>query len=234
MSIRMRGWILAAGLAAGASWLWQDRPAPGADLTEAASVSEAGHAMPAAAVPQSATVEPEPRLAGSAAAAPDDTPPGLTRAQWATVLQRLQGQPDALAERRRLAAYFGWADAVQRWRAAPDDGALARQVDAGLPARVAQREVSASEARQLKLALLRTLAPDDAARAAALQAFDAALPVPSPPDPRQPAYAQAQAAAVAAWHARPVDQRDPQALASELAALRHVHFADPIRQETTR
>jgi tryptophan 2,3-dioxygenase len=128
--------------------------------------------------------------------------------------------------RLRLAAYFGWADAVQRWRAAPGDAALARPVDAGLPARLARREVSAAEARQLKAALLQTLAPDDATRAAALQAFDASLPQPLAPDPRQQAFAQAQAAAVTAWQAQPSDQRDPQALAQTLAALRQTHFSD--------
>lgn len=235
---RTAGWAIAAALAVGAGWLWQQGQAP--DRPPAAVSGIAHQADATLAVPAAdAALLPTPPRAGAGAfsvgtAADDATPPGLTDAQWAAVLARLAGQPDAAAERQRLAAYFGWAHAVQRWRATPGDTALARQVDTGLPERLAQREVSAAEARQLKLALLQTLSPDDATRAAALQAFDEALPAPATPDPRQQAFAQAQSAVVAAWQAQPTDQRDPQALARDLAALRQSHYSDAPQPQEPR
>lgn len=136
----------------------------------------------------------------------------------------LASHPAPAAERARLVAYFTWSDAVQRWRDARGDAGLARQVAAGLPERLAQREVSAAEARQLQAALLLTLEPDEARRVAALQAFDASLPAPAAPDPRDQAFRKSQAALVAAWQARPAEQRDPAVLARDIEALRRTHF----------
>jgi hypothetical protein len=157
-------------------------------------------------------------------------PPGLTPAQWATIEAELAAHPQPDAERQRLRRYFEWSDAVQRWRGARDDVALARQVDAGLPERLARAEVSAAEARQLKVALLPVLWPDDASRVAALQSFDASLPAPARPSAREQAFQARQAELVAAWQARPAAERDPAALARELDALRRTHF----QKETTR
>lgn len=155
-----------------------------------------------------------------------DPPPGLTHAQWAALQAELGTRPDADAERSRLRAYLTWADAAARWRAAPDDDALARTVYDGLPERLAQREVSAPEARLLAAALLQTLQLDATLRADAQQAFDRALPAPAPPDARQQAFLREQAAVVAAWRASPPDARDPAALQARLDALRLRHFAD--------
>jgi hypothetical protein len=157
--------------------------------------------------------------------AASETPPGLTGAQWAAVEASLRGRPEAAAERQRLWAYFSWQDAVRRWRADPAGPALAAAVRAGLSERLARREVSAAEARQLEATLLGALEPDPARREAALQAFDAARPGAEPPDARTLAFQRAQAAAVAAWSATPAAQRDPAALKSELERLRRQHFA---------
>jgi hypothetical protein len=180
-------------------------------------------APPAAPVAQAVTPAATPGSVGPAPVSP--TPPGVTTAQWAALEAELQTRPDAAAERQRLIGYFGWADAVQRWRAARHDVALAGVVDAGLAQRLAGREVSAAEVRQLKAALLETLEPDAARRTAALQAFDASLPAPAGPDPRQRAFQQQQAALVAAWQTRPAAERDAAALARQLDALRRKHFA---------
>jgi hypothetical protein len=159
-----------------------------------------------------------------AAISASPVPPGLSAEQWARVEARWQGRPDAAAERDRLYAYFSWQDAARRWRADPTDAVLAAEVRTGLPARLAQREVSAVEARQLEATLLAVLEPDPARREAALKAFDAAQPSAAPPDARTRAFLREQAALVAAWRSTPTAQRDAAVLQTELDRLRRVHF----------
>lgn len=179
--------------------------------------SASGDAPGGAATPPAAPVAAAPASLGA-------PPPGLTAQQWAAVEAELASHPTPAAERARLIAYFTWSDAVQRWRDARGDVALAQQLANGLPERMAQREVSAAEARQLQAALLLTLEPDEARRVAALKAFDARLPAPAAPDPRQQAFQRSQAALVSAWQARPAAERDPAALARDIEALRRTHF----------
>jgi hypothetical protein len=212
-------WTLAA--ASAAVLLWAGRwfftapaPEPLATVPGRPAVVS-GAATPAAA----ATATP--------AAAPGTHPPGVTAEQWAALEAELRTRPDGAAERSRLIAYFTWADAVQRWRAAPQDATLAATVDAGLGQRLQQREVSAAEARLLKAALLATLEPDETRRAAALQAYDSSLPTPAGPSAREQAFQRQQAALVAAWQARPAAERDPAALNRQLDTLRRTHFASP-------
>lgn len=211
--------ILAA--ASAAALLWGLRPgtppAPAADAgVNPRTATPAAPAPAAAGTPASA--------AATASIGGEAPPPGLTAAQWAQVQERLAGHPQAAAERDRLRRYFAWSDAVQRWRGARQDLALAQQVDAGLPERLAQAEVSAPEARQLKAALLQTLLPDEASRTAALQAFDATLPRPAGPTPRDLEFQRRQSALVAAWQAQPASQRDPAALQRQIDALRRSHY----------
>jgi hypothetical protein len=203
---------------------WAAGPSGGRRVALEASTPVAGaaSAIGPAALPAPADVA---TLAGAAPARLEAAPPGLSDAQWATVEAGLRGRPDAALERARLIDYFGWQDAARRWRAKPTDPALAAAVQAGLPERLARREVSAAEARQLEATLLATLEPDPTRREAALKAFDAARPEPVPPDARTVAFQRAQAAAVAAWTAVPAAQRDPAALKSELERLRRQHFA---------
>ncbi len=159
-------------------------------------------------------------------------PPGVTAEQWAALEAELRTRPDGAAERHRLIGYFSWADAVQRWRAAPQDATLAAAVDAGLGQRLHNREVSAAEARALKAALLATLEPDATRRAAAQQAYDSSLPTTAGPSAHEKAFQRQQAALVAAWQARPAAERDPAALTRQLDALRRTHFAAPAASST--
>lgn len=214
--------ILAAASAAVLVWgLRTPETAPAAAVPAANRPPAAGTsaAMPAPG--------PAPGFAAAAAIAP---PPGLTAEQWSTIEAELAAHPTPAAERQRLRDYFGWSDAVRRWRGARHDFALARQVDAGLADRLARSEVSVPEARQLKAALLQTLQPDEAGRSAALQAFEAGLPASAGPSAQEHAFQQDQAALVAAWQAQPVAQRDPAALTRQLEALRRSHF----QKESTR
>lgn len=231
--------ILAAAVCAVAlsAW-WALTPTPDADVRMASGRLGPGAPEPTASV----VVLPVPGSPVSVARAEPDTsapvvPPGLTADQWAAVEASLQGRPDAAAERQRLWVYLGWQDAARRWHADPADAGLAAAVLAGLPERLARREVSAAEARQLEATLLATLEPDPARREAALKAFDAARPGPTQPEARDLAFQRAQAAAVAAWSATPAVQRDPAALKNEIDRLRRQHFAQaapPIPLEASR
>lgn len=215
--------LLAA--AAAAALLWGLRPdaapAPAPTAGSAALESTTDRSGPAV---NGAPVVATAMATTATTAGAEAPPPGLTAEQWAQVEARLAGHPQAAAERDRLRRYFAWSDAVQRWRGARQDLALAQQVDAGLPERLAQAEVSAPEARLLKAALLQTLLPDDASRTAALQAFDATLPRPAGPTPRDLEFQRRQSALVAAWQAQPASQRDPAALQRQIDALRRSHF----------
>jgi hypothetical protein len=231
---------LAAALSVVAAALWlarsDERPRVSAAVTPATGSGPA----PAKATARLAGPSDRPAPASTAAPGAADTspvPPGLSAAQWAALETEWRGRPDGAAERERLMAYFSWQHAARRWRADPSDAALAAEVRAGLPDRLARREVSAGEARQLEVALLLTLEPDPARRAAAVQAFDAAQLAPAPPDVHTLAYRREQAAAVASWQAVPAAQRDPATLKTELDRLRRTHFAQhnpPAAPETSR
>lgn len=212
--------ILAA--ASAAALLWSLRETGAAPEVARRGAAPVPTATPAAAAPVAA--------AAVSPAATDGPPPGLSAEQWATVEAELATHPQAAAERTRLRGYFAWSDAVQRWRQARHDVALARQIDAGLPERLANAEVSVAEARMLKLALLQTLVADEAGRVEALQAFDATLPRSAGPSAREREFQQRQTALVAAWQAQPAAQRDPAALQRQLEALRRSQF----QKETTR
>ena len=215
-------WTLAAASAAAVLWAGRwffTAPEP----ASAAPVATA----PARAVDSAGAATAPPPLTAAPSQTSGAHPPGVTAEQWAALEAELRTRPDGSAERSRLIAYFSWADAVQRWRAAPNDAALAAAVDAGLAERLQQREVSAAEARVLKAALLAALEPDETRRAAALQAYDSSLPTPSGPSAREQAFQRQQAALVAAWQARPAAERDAAALTRQLDTLRRTHFAAP-------
>lgn len=231
---------LAAALSVVAAALWlargDERPRASA-ATMAATRPSKAPAAPSDRQPGPPGQATPASTGGPGAADASPVPPGLSAEQWAALQTEWRGRADGAAERERLVAYFGWQDAARRWRADPSDAALAAEVRAGLPARLARREVSAGEARQLEVALLAALEPDPARRVAAVQVFDAAQPAPAAPDTRTLAYRREQAAAVASWQAVPAAQRDPATLKTELDRLRRVHFAQhdpPAAPETSR
>jgi hypothetical protein len=220
MTGSLRLWILAAALAIAAGIGWA--------LWRAPQTVE----LPSATAPESApgigTVLPPPTVAPPILAA--SPPPGVSAEQWRALQQELAGQP---AELRRLDAYFRYADQMQRFRALPrtpsaERLALARALDEGLDERLRQREVSAGEARLVKIAVLEQLLPDETQRLAALARWEqdsaAAMPPASSHLAAEAEHQRRQAALVAAWSARPPAQRDPQALEQALDALRQASF----------
>ncbi len=192
-----------------------------------------GVVVPAAEVPP--VPLPAPELAPPVLAAPaglpqaDAPPPGLTPVQWSALQQELAGRADEL---QRLRAHFTFADQLQRFRATPRTAggerlALAQALDAGLDARLQQREVSVGEARLIKTAVLELLLPDAAQRARALRQWEAAMAAALPADTRHAtdnaAFQRRQAELVAAWQAQPAAARDARALEQQLDALRQAH-----------
>lgn len=175
---------------------------------------------------------PAPPTLAKAAPDPAAPPPGLNAAQWQSLRSELAGRPDEL---QRVVDYLSFSDRLRHFRDDPaaDRKALAAEIDRSIDERLRQRELSAGEARLIKIAVLQELLPDDAQRAAALQAWETAQRAAEKPDlalaAREAAFQRRQAEIVAAWQARPAGQRDPQALERELDALRQSSFSTTSR-----
>lgn len=186
---------------------------------------------PGAAAPSSHASAPTPaRFPSPAVLAERPVPPGVSAEQWAALEAELAGQPREL---ERLAAHYAFADLVRRYRATPAGDArraLAQQIDAGLDARLEAGELSAGEARLIKLAMLRELQPDEATRRIALSQWETALAARPDGAAAQQLRAQdedfqrRQQQLVAAWRARPPAARDPKELERELEALRRAVY----------
>lgn len=258
-SVRGRAalWALGAALAVAVGVALAVRLWPGTVRVEApadAAAGRASDARPQPAPPLRAGAAPGAHGAASGAfatrpaqavplvaGAPDPvspSPPGVSPADWARLAVEFAARPDEL---ERLRAHFEFADAVRRLRdgvpGSAGQQAAAREVDAGLPARLAARELSAGEARLLKLAVLEVLQPEPAARTAALARWEsdaAAARDRAPAAPAQRAAARdaeflrRQQALVAAWQAQPAAARDPRALERDLERLRRSVYAEPL------
>lgn len=175
--------------------------------------------------------DPLPSAQAAKPAAARTVPAGVSPQQWAQLERELGTGPAGQAELERLAGYFGWADDLRRFRAARTAGAdaaelrpLALAVDAGLAQRLHEREISAAEARQIKIAILEATVSAPEERAPALQRWLAAQTTLAQPDPRQAGFEQRQAAIVAAWSAEPAESRDRARLERELDVLRSAAF----------
>jgi hypothetical protein len=170
-------------------------------------------------------------------------PPGVSAEEWDVLKNELSGRPQEL---RRLAGYYAFADALERYRSghgnqsAAARQALARTLDASLDERLRQRELNIGEARMIKAAVLQELLADDAQRAAAMTRWQAEQLAANPAETAhlrpERDFLQRQAAIVSAWQARPAAQRDPQALERELDALRRSAWPSPTgtQKETSR
>lgn len=187
----------------------------------------------------------EPAVAGparvDAPAAGGPVPPGVTATQWQQLVAEHAGRPDGAVELQRLSEYFHFSAALQQFRqlrkaasSGPELAALAQVLDQGLDARLQRQEVNGAEARAIKAAVLEVQLPDEAARQAALRQWQAAAAplassVPRVADTRarDAEFLRLQAAAVAAWSARPAAERDPQALEREIAALKQATYSSP-------
>jgi hypothetical protein len=248
---RRGAWLAAAALlVAGLGLLWWPR-APEA-VPDAAAVRDSAALAPTALTPPPAAptagATPGGVAAGSVAPAdsPPSTPPGVSPAQWAQLRAELSARPDGAAELQRLADYFGYADALERFRRLRGERAdaaslrpLAQQLDQGLPDRLQRHELSVHDALRIKAAVLEVLVPDASRRQHELalwrqqqqqqQQQASALASGTEDAARNAEFQRRQAALVAAWQALPPAQRDPRALEAQLEALRRASFGTPDR-----
>jgi len=241
MDSRRWGWTVVAAVAvaaAGVMVVWRVcAPAREPGKLAPRAATEAQVPRPTlVALRQPGPVQPVGAAEGTTAA-----PPGLTPAQWQAVRQEMAGRPDGARELQRLVDYLTFADEARRFRLArqaspgsPEAVALARSLDATLDQRLQQGEVSAPEARQMKLALLDTLETDPVERQRRLAQWQQQAAVaPAAPAARDQAFLGQQAAVVAAWQARPPAQRDPAELQRQLQALRAASFPPTTTDHST-
>ena len=220
------GVLCLVAIGAGLAMLKPARPAPGVVL--AASKTQAPSA---ASTASAARTEVAPKIAGEQA-------PLLDAQQWAQLQQSLAGHPQADAEAARIIELLAYQRSVQQFRAErlagagasdPTLVALARRIDEGLDARIANGEVSGPEAQRLKAALLEVLEPDASRRAEALAAWRQAQLAAHPPqtDPRDAQLLQAQQVLVARWRREAPAGAAPDALVAQLEELRQRIYASP-------
>ena len=238
------GLALGAALLAGAVWRFAGGSGSATD-----AVLVASPATPPAAVAATGLLPREARavdatstLATSPSAAPvaiaESPPAGISAEQWASLREDLKDHPQRSAEIRRVAEFMDYMNATQRFQAlqaaahhGPELQQLARVLDAGLATRLQRQEVSLGEARLLKLAITQALEPDASRRdmqlaewRAATEAVLAQSATTVASDAKAADYERLQAAAVAAWQALPLNQRDSKQLESQLDALRVAAF----------
>lgn len=164
-------------------------------------------------------------LTDSTATVAASVPERLSTVQWQTLQTELANDPQRDAEMARIVSLLSFQADVHTlaaWRTSGRVGAertaLAQRLAAGLPGHLAQRELSLGEARALHAMLTEELGA-------------AAGPPPEPrpagPDARDATFLAAQQQAVARWNAQPEGQRHPDALLTELDALRARHYPPP-------
>lgn len=237
---RALGWgaAIAAGALAVVGLLSLEAPAPAAPSGTAVAAGGSafpGSSGPAASAPAQAAAS-SPALPPAASRVIEDTPPGVSRDQWAALRQDMAQRADGPAELHRLADYFAFQDAVQRLRSlrqsqpdAPELKTLAQQIEQGLPVHLQRNELSAPEAQLIEIAALQVLQPDDAARQQALAQWRQQQARQSAAESGSLAAASTdfereQARIVAAWRALPAGRRDPALLQQQLQALRERSF----------
>ena len=164
------------------------------------------------------------------------TPPGITPERWQALVEELSAKPDGAAEIARLESYLHFSDAVRQFRelqrvargAEPTAAvvALAGRIDAAVDIHLQRRELSGSEAYDIKAAVLEVLEPDPDALDDKLERWaESSLPRQNTDTDRaamqrDDEFARRQAAIVAAWSSLPPQQRDPAALERDIANLR--------------
>src|SRR5690606_24121759 len=99
-------------------------------------------------------------------------PEGLSRQEWDQLVAAVQDLPNPQAELTRLVTYLRYQRELERGRMAEpytaERQALGRQLLETLPTRLANREVTASEALMLQDLIYTDLIPDETERTAAI------------------------------------------------------------------
>lgn len=218
--------------------LWQlsppwSRPAdpPAASPAAPAPVARVG-GLPAEVRPPPAATTSAPEATTPAVPSAAAPPEGLTAEQWAELQQSLADRPDREAELRRIVGLLRLQRQVETLR---DDTslppaqrqALARAIQAELPAQLNAGSVSAAEAMQVQAAVLQVLEPDPQRAEAELRAWRERLQLPTAGGvhPNAEAFEQAQRSLLQAYDQLSPEQRQQQPpLEQQLEQLRAQYF----------
>ncbi|MCO5976652.1 hypothetical protein [Ideonella oryzae] len=166
---------------------------------------------------------------GAGQSAEASVPDGLTAQEWAQVQPALASDPDAASELQRIGRWLSFQRRGQRFQEAlhrqdhgPETQALARRIDAEIDTHLALGELSGPEALALKSAVLGELEPDTPTRAQTLRQWRETQIDRHPPaaDPRDAAYATAQAEIVARWRSQSGESPNSDALRAQLIQAR--------------
>ncbi len=193
-----------------------DQPAYGA--SEVASKTKPGNSSSLAANQR----QPAPTSA---------VPPrGLTAEQWQILNEKLSGHPRRDEEIKRVLDFMAFGDDLNQLEELVKSGnarhprafELAKDITAGLPSRLQQREIMLGEAIAIKAMALDVLEPDPFKRQASLKDFqkNQVAELATPADPRDVEFLQQKDKLVAAWQAQPETSRNPDKFQSDVEALR--------------
>jgi len=153
-------------------YLIQQEPTPepvAATSTEPTNLGQASTTM----LPpsdQTALTQPTPT---QMPAADDARPADFSQEEWDQLLSAVKDHPDPQAELARLVTYLRYQRDLEHWNLAQPHTAERQEIGQrlleALPTRLANREVTASEALLLQATIYSDLIPDEVERAAAIE-----------------------------------------------------------------
>jgi hypothetical protein len=157
-------------------------------------------------------------------------PRGVTAEELQTLKDRLDNHPRRDQEMKRILDFMAYRHDLEQLKQLAESGnsrsaqamELAKDINAGLPARLQQREIMGSDAMMIKAMVLDVIDPDPTRRKASLKDFEsnitAAMAIPA--DPRDADFLAQQDKLLAAFHAVPEAARNLDQYRADLHALR--------------
>jgi hypothetical protein len=157
-------------------------------------------------------------------------PRGVTAEELQTLKDRLNNHPRRDQEMKRILDFMAYRHDLEQLKELMQSGnsrstqamELAKDLNAGLPARLQQRELMGNDAMLIKAMVLEVIDPDPTRRKASLKDFEsnitAAMAIPA--DPRDVDFLAQQDKLLAAFHAVPEAARNLDQYRADLHALR--------------
>jgi hypothetical protein len=171
-------------------------------------------------------------------------PADFTQSAWDTLNKALASNPNKDEERNRLVSYLRFQRAVTKWGemtngpSTPERVELAREVMQEMPTHVANGEVNPGEAMMAATAMAVDLEPDEAKRAAWIEAQRARLRATESPEQAKAVrdeqdkvkkFEAEKDAITARWMSSHEPGSDPATLQEQIDALRARTFDSPAR-----
>ncbi|MGC4060857.1 MAG: hypothetical protein QM749_08395 [Aquabacterium sp.] len=171
-------------------------------------------------------------------------PADFTQNAWDTLNKALADNPKKDEERNRLVSYLRFQRAVTKWGemtngpSTPERVELARQVMQDMPTHVVNGEINPGEAMMAVTAMAMDLEPDEAKRAAWIEAQRARMKATETPEQAKAArdeqdkvkqFEAEKDAITARWMSSHEPGSDPATLQEQIDALRSRTFGSPAR-----